>query len=688
MTHLSDTASNLAWDYQYDPLDRLTGADLALASGGGSYGYRYDRLGNLTGRSDSLAGFSLSLTYPGNAPRPHTPTEVRDGANSLLASFGYDANGNRQAITNAAGDHYTNTTYTFNSENRLAEVISGSQTTTFVYDGDGRRVKRLAYGGETTIDVGDHYQIIPDQMSQEAIDLVWIFDQDQEGWIFDARMSGVDSSIEWTGTDGSPSPGSIQVHSTQMETTGSAPNLVNYIEPGYYISPDSELSFRVRQQTQSNRFIETRSEISTQNHASYQPISQYWLTRFDSSWITITGSLSDYAGEEVTRVRIIHEFLQPQFACDIYNDSVTITNLRQRRDSITKHYFANGQRLATRVNDELYYVHTDHLGSTTLLTNADGSETGHILYDAFGNTISSTLPITLTDRLYTGQRSEPDLGLYDYNARFYDPYLNRFISPDTMVPDPVNPQQFNRYAYCLNNPLRYIDPSGHQGCPPGMSYCPEDPMKALRDMWYQVFGPDSKNKYPDGPQRTIFIQSSVAVEGDIAPGIEASYAEAWALNFYTGKLTKLHTVSLSITGSTPEGLSGNVALKGGTAKVSTTDAILGPSQAYGGSIAADLLVQGGLTGEYSEGLTDFWLDSDFWRALAKSNLAEASNLATRLARDPSTGESVRVYSVGPFVGINAVPNDLEIGISWSPGTNYTWKSTEINVYPWKYFESR
>jgi hypothetical protein len=51
--------------------------------------------------------------------------------------------------------------------------------------------------------------------------------------------------------------------------------------------------------------------------------------------------------------------------------------------------------------------------------------------------------------------------LYDYNARFYDPYLARFISADTIVPDPGNPQAFNRYAYCINNPLKYVDPTGH-----------------------------------------------------------------------------------------------------------------------------------------------------------------------------------------------------------------------------------
>ena len=65
-----------------------------------------------------------------------------------------------------------------------------------------------------------------------------------------------------------------------------------------------------------------------------------------------------------------------------------------------------------------------------------------------------------TDKLFTGQRLD-DTGLYFYNARYYDATIGRFISPDTIVPNPANPQTLNRYSYCLNNPLKYIDPTGH-----------------------------------------------------------------------------------------------------------------------------------------------------------------------------------------------------------------------------------
>jgi RHS repeat-associated protein len=64
-----------------------------------------------------------------------------------------------------------------------------------------------------------------------------------------------------------------------------------------------------------------------------------------------------------------------------------------------------------------------------------------------------------TDRLFTGQRLD-NSGLYYYGARYYDPTIGRFISADTIVPNPANPQSLNRYTYCLNNPLKYSDPTG------------------------------------------------------------------------------------------------------------------------------------------------------------------------------------------------------------------------------------
>ncbi len=64
-----------------------------------------------------------------------------------------------------------------------------------------------------------------------------------------------------------------------------------------------------------------------------------------------------------------------------------------------------------------------------------------------------------------GQTHDTTTGLMHYNARYYDPLLGRFISADTIIPNPADPQQLNRYSYVTNNPVSYNDPDGHVGRP-------------------------------------------------------------------------------------------------------------------------------------------------------------------------------------------------------------------------------
>jgi RHS repeat-associated protein len=114
-------------------------------------------------------------------------------------------------------------------------------------------------------------------------------------------------------------------------------------------------------------------------------------------------------------------------------------------------------------SSELKYVHQDHLTSTSLMTDTEGEIVGPTLkYLPFGESRNTPQEIEeySTDKLFTGQRLD-STGLYYYGARYYDPEIVRFISPDTIIPNPANPQSFNRYSYCLNNPLKYIDSSGH-----------------------------------------------------------------------------------------------------------------------------------------------------------------------------------------------------------------------------------
>ncbi len=129
-----------------------------------------------------------------------------------------------------------------------------------------------------------------------------------------------------------------------------------------------------------------------------------------------------------------------------------------RAGTCTKQIYAGRTLLASKTGTNIYYYHPDHLGSTSAMSDASGAVAGSIQYFPFGETRASSVP---TSFLYTSQEFDDETVLYNYNARFYNPSLGRFISADTIVPLPANPQSLNRYSYVMNNPVKYTDPSGH-----------------------------------------------------------------------------------------------------------------------------------------------------------------------------------------------------------------------------------
>ena len=119
-------------------------------------------------------------------------------------------------------------------------------------------------------------------------------------------------------------------------------------------------------------------------------------------------------------------------------------------------------RLQASSTDERYYLISDHLGTNAHQIKYSDSSRSSQYYLPYGGSRGNYGDGLTTDRTYTGQVSDETLtGLMFYNARYYDPLLRRFISPDTIVPDPGNPQDLNRYSYVRNNPVRYSDPTGN-----------------------------------------------------------------------------------------------------------------------------------------------------------------------------------------------------------------------------------
>jgi RHS repeat-associated protein len=83
-------------------------------------------------------------------------------------------------------------------------------------------------------------------------------------------------------------------------------------------------------------------------------------------------------------------------------------------------------------------------------------------YDPWGSVSKNEGDCDPTHR-FTGKELDPETGIYYYGGRYYDQEISRFISPDPFVPAPDDPQNLNRYSYALNNPQKYIDPTGYAG---------------------------------------------------------------------------------------------------------------------------------------------------------------------------------------------------------------------------------
>jgi RHS repeat-associated protein len=145
------------------------------------------------------------------------------------------------------------------------------------------------------------------------------------------------------------------------------------------------------------------------------------------------------------------------------------------------YYFQGAARLALRVQvngvgDQVYYLLTDHLGSTTVSYRSDGGETKTQSYKPWGEVRQegNSLP---TDRTFTGQRWE-EVGLYYFNARWYDSSLGRFVQADTVIPNPFFATAYDRYAYVYNSVMRFTDPTGHRCSEAGECYQPK-PLRPL-----------------------------------------------------------------------------------------------------------------------------------------------------------------------------------------------------------------
>jgi len=139
--------------------------------------------------------------------------------------------------------------------------------------------------------------------------------------------------------------------------------------------------------------------------------------------------------------------------------------------------------------EHLYFHHSDHLGSVSTVTNADGKPVEHLEYFPFGETwVDQHHNVDKTSYRFTGKELDAETGMYYFGARYYEPRLSIWVSPDKalekFIPnlldkkqqeegyDPAKdlagmggiyrPNNISMYKYASNNPLFYYDPNGNE----------------------------------------------------------------------------------------------------------------------------------------------------------------------------------------------------------------------------------
>lgn len=322
----------------------------------------------------------------------------------------------------------------------------------------------------------------------------------------------------------------------------------------------------------ANGALTTQTQTDAGNNTVAARSRSQFYTSFGMPQSMSQGSISAafYYGPEHQRVKQISSaqgttiYLNPgNEGALFYEKDIKPDNSVEQRAFIT----AGGQAVAIvrtitsggTTTTSTRYLHRDHLGSLSAVTDEAGTLVERLAYEPFGkrrfatgaNDPDGTILPQTSDRGFTGHEMLDEIGLIHMNGRVYDPSIGRFMSADPYIQSPYNLQSYNRYSYVMNNPLGYTDPSGYFS-------------------WKKVF----KNK---------IFRAVVAV------------AAAYFTGYYDFGVSAGGSSSIGVFGATSTGLAGGAA-------------------AFGNAVTSGFLLSGISTGNLQNGLQGALTAGLFWGA--------------------------------------------------------------------------
>ncbi|OPX99190.1 MAG: putative deoxyribonuclease RhsC [Syntrophorhabdus sp. PtaB.Bin006] len=432
-TYLFDEAGNMAQqvdakgtviNYTYDAVNRATSIQFP-ADSTQNITYTYDSpvvtygIGRLTGRTDPSGTYTFSYDAQGNLVR-------EDKTISGVASttqYVYNKNNALTSVTYPSGRVVT---YSFDQAGRINQVnttLSGISKTL------ASSITYLPFGGITGLTYGNNLSLTQTYDNQYRISSITVGSLLNLSYGYDAN-GNITSIIDTISpSNGAPLETSAtytykQGSNVLMSISGASPTTLTSDDNGNITSENT----RVFVYDLLNRLI-TVSDSGSQ-------IASYTYNALNQRMKKITG----------TGTTIFHYDPQGHLILETNNTGQTLV----------EYVYLGDQLLAMiRPTEQVYYYHTDHLGTPQVLTNSSGAVVWKAVYGAFGN-VNITVATVENNLRFPGQYYDTETGLhYNWN-RYYDPKTGRYITAD-----PIGLEGgVNLFGYVGNDPVNRRDPEG------------------------------------------------------------------------------------------------------------------------------------------------------------------------------------------------------------------------------------
>ena len=456
-------------------------------SGAGAFAdtFTYDFRGRVTSYARVINGvsFNLSTTYDA-ADRVETLTYGNSDGNEVV-TYTYDGEFPETLHSQKKGGNLVaDLTHNFRGQlTGIDRVGNGIEDTALTYhdQNENFQLRRLNHGA-TNDDIPDFHYEDYDALTQlremntlySTGTAVSTFTYDGVGRMLTEQRSGDPSGVNYNYTYTYGAGGNIDKR--KSETSGVVRNYVYDIDD----TPNDGRHYHALESVTGDGLTATFINDPNGNMSSRTMNGVTYTQAFDVenrlTSVTVNGQVTsfhyDAGGNRTLTVQPNGTKVYTPFP--EYEKTVPVTGTSTERN----HYLLSGQLIAARVKvagqtGAFYYFYTDRRGSVYALRKADGTwvNGNYARYDAYGGyrtTPATTVNPGISDRGFTGHRMNNTgsygFGLIYMNARYYLPEIGRFISPDSIVPDPQNPQSYNRYSYTRNNPVNFTDPTGHREC--------------------------------------------------------------------------------------------------------------------------------------------------------------------------------------------------------------------------------